>query len=482
MIRLNIEETEKIINSLNSSINLDRVIELTSDSFDHFDIEYNEEVLIQIIKASIKAKNSLYMKLSKSPFWNESKFRIELPVVAEVKPNFYQVREVFSDILSILYWEYDNIYINGERHNFYNLCYDIVHQIQTVKAGENLAREINRVTGGNISQNKTTSKALSFFINWLIENVIKKYGVEYKINGQIERINNCIARIGDLLKNKTLTKNVCYSIAFNDYMTMSNGVSWHSCHANDGCYCAGSTSYALDTTTIIVYEENDNDIFNKVWRQCYYLSDYALMYSRYYGGIEKEVIKQSALDFLKTIGLNWKKIEENENCGESLYPSFFHSKDSSAHYPDYKYNEYTIFKTNDNIDIKYNYIGSSPRCFKCGDKYHNNENRLYCEKCEGVYCAECGQFIGIDDVIHHIGGEYYCDNCVVECECCHDYVLKSDASETVDGIVCDDCIDRYYVRCEKCDNLIKEDEAVFVIGSYGWIPYCNNCSYIGRDY
>ena len=47
-----------------------------------------------------------------------------------------------------------------------------------------------------------------------------------------------------------------------DYISCSQGNSWESCHAPNGCYCAGSWSYMIDKSTFITYVEAENSRYD----------------------------------------------------------------------------------------------------------------------------------------------------------------------------------------------------------------------------
>ena len=47
----------------------------------------------------------------------------------------------------------------------------------------------------------------------------------------------------------------------------------------------------------------------------------------------------------------------------------------------------------------------------------------------------------------------------VNCEYCGKTLPKDKANEYGDVFVCDDCVSEFFVRCERCDDLVHIDEA-----------------------
>lgn len=96
-----------------------------------------------------------------------------------------------------------------------------------------------------------------------------------------ECYNRMFAKISDALSIKPLPAKLVLSLNICDFVTMSHGNSWTSCHSFErkGGWHAGSISYAMDDVTIVAYglpagtEDTDQYKERKVFRQLFMLSD-----------------------------------------------------------------------------------------------------------------------------------------------------------------------------------------------------------------
>ena len=91
---------------------------------------------------------------------------------------------------------------------------------------------------------------------------------------------------------------------------------------------------------------------------------------------------------------------------------------------------------------------------------------------EKITCADCGEEIELD-AAHEVDGSAYCDDCVVQCEDCGDYVLNGDAKTNDSGDnYCESCYDDNYVKCEACGCEVRKDRAY---SSDSGDDYCRDC-------
>ncbi|MDD6735214.1 MAG: amidoligase family protein [Clostridiales bacterium] len=93
---------------------------------------------------------------------------------------------------------------------------------------------------------------------------------------------------------------------------------------------------------------------------------------------------------------------------------------------------------------------------------------------EELVCSVCGEDLGGNSV-HELDGQLFCDRCfdeqTVECDCCHERILRDDAEGNEDIILCSHCYDYSYTNCENCGCLIRRDDANY----YDDYPYCDEC-------
>lgn len=174
--------------------------------------------------------------------------------------------------------------------------------------------------------------------------------------------NKEFAKYADMVSG--LKRDVKFFISVNplDYLTMSFGVNWGSCHSIDktnirrseynysGGYCGGTISYMLDSTSIITYVHNtmpENYETGKVYRNMFHLGgDGVLLQSRIYPQgndgctdlygefraiMQKELtailglssnhwIKRNSVGNINSYGVHYRDYNYNNSCNMS-YPA-----------------------------------------------------------------------------------------------------------------------------------------------------------------
>lgn len=176
----------------------------------------------------------------------------------------------------------------------------------------------------------------------------------------------------------------------NDFLLMSNGNSWSSCHYFGGCYCSGAVSYMGDDVTLVGYTipANENVPYSmKDWplwklpkrtRQLFMVSDYAILQSRIYPGgndnLREEYAQYVTGIYEKTFATEGERINWHYQRDIGNIETFFRSQRGATHYPDWShgYNCRIILKkdwTSPPSGPKY--IGSEPVCMVCGERHSN---------------------------------------------------------------------------------------------------------------
>lgn len=199
--------------------------------------------------------------------------------------------------------------------------------------------------------------------------------------------NKVFAEYADMVSD--LKRKMQFIISLNplDYLTMSNGVNWKSCHnIFDGCYKAGTISYMLDTTSIITFvvEKINNDIHKipKVYRQMYHYKDNLFVQSRLYpqgndgatnlyDKFREYVIKEFS-SLIKTNG-EWTYERGTRACTT-------HINSIGKHYHDYEYNNDCgiFYPTNKRSDIcgLVMTVGHRTICVNCGQEFDERARYL----------------------------------------------------------------------------------------------------------
>ena len=203
--------------------------------------------------------------------------------------------------------------------------------------------------------------------------------------------NKVFAEYADMVSD--LKRKMQFIISLNplDYLTMSNGVNWKSCHhILDGCYKAGTISYMLDATSIITFvvQGINDDIHKipKVYRQMYHYKDNLFIQSRLYpqgndgaANLYEKFREFMIKEFSSLLGANgeWMYINGCIHCANHIHSV-------GKHYPDYKYNKnvgifYPVSKKSDIQNLKMT-VGHETICVNCGHTFDDSARLLvhYC--------------------------------------------------------------------------------------------------------
>lgn len=209
--------------------------------------------------------------------------------------------------------------------------------------------------------------------------------------------NKLFAEYADMVSD--LKRKMQFVISLNplDYLTMSNGVNWKSCHnIHDGCYKAGTVSYMLDTTSIITFvvREINDDIHKipKVYRQMYHYKDGLFVQSRLYpqgndgatnlyDQFRGYVIKE--FSGLLRVNGEWIYERGRDKCDA-------HVNSDGKHYRDYVYNDDAgiFYPTNKGAEVDglKMTVGHESICVNCGRTFDDGSRYLaHQPRCLYVY-------------------------------------------------------------------------------------------------
>ena len=199
--------------------------------------------------------------------------------------------------------------------------------------------------------------------------------------------NKVFAEYADMVSD--LKRKMQFIISLNplDYLTMSNGVNWKSCHnILDGCYKAGTISYMLDATSIITFvvQGINDDIYKipKVYRQMYHYKDNLFVQSRLYPqgndgatDLYEKFRGFMIKEFSNLLGVNGEWTYKN---GPIYCTS--HINSVGKHYRDYNYNEDVgiFYPTSKESDIQYlkMTVGHETICANCGHTFDDRARYL----------------------------------------------------------------------------------------------------------
>lgn len=301
--------------------------------------------------------------------------------------------------------------------------------------------------------------------------------------------NREFAKYADALNPLQITRHTVLSVNPLDYLTMSFGNSWASCHTIDkenkrnmpnsyeGMYSSGTVSYMLDKPSMVFYtvdaSYNGNDFWNepKINRQMFHWGEEKLVQGRLY---------PQDNDGDNSVYTPYREIVQNIMSELFEFPNLWTvAKGTSAagryvcsygtHYRDYdNYDNCTLSRIKGSENEKYINVGHDPICIKCGNEHDIQENISCCAR--KVTCAECGCEIDEDEA-RYIDGEYYCDDCSFWCDCCDEYRVGV-ATEVRGGrTVCSSCIEDHYTFCDDCEEYVRNRYINEINGEH----ICNEC-------
>ena len=305
----------------------------------------------------------------------------------------------------------------------------------------------NLKTLGAVPGMKVSRIVNKFFKNYGFDKIVNKLkNVEYDANGTPhERVkdygwNMQFSAYADSINPYCIKRHTIISINLVDYLTMSHGNSWSSCHDIDktgkrrvdinhnysGMYCSGTLSYALDESSLIMYTVDDsyngNDfcLQDKINRCVFCVGEDKILQSRVYpDGRESNGVTSMAMQFraimqkiiAECVGENnlWDLVSGRKACYDVTISE-------GTHYRDYvEYDDGCVMFLK-RAGVKRNMnkitIGHYPICPCCGEE-HEIHGDLCCSDCgDSTVCNYCGREIEATDydvVRDEDTGNWYCD-------------------------------------------------------------------------
>lgn len=223
--------------------------------------------------------------------------------------------------------------------------------------------------------------------------VCAHYGID-----KASAYNKLFAQYADLVT--TAARSLYFVISLNplDYLTMSNGVNWTSCHritsnnGSGGLAAGGCMSYMLDNCSIITYvvDSINEPIHNtgKIYRQMYYYGDDLFIQSRLYpqGNDGATNLYDKFRYFMQEEFAELLNVENTENWTHSRGVVNNFSENVGFHYPDAGYHSecgvfYPTEKESKMLRHKKITIGNVSYCCYCG-KEQGTRSRLSHMDCD----------------------------------------------------------------------------------------------------
>lgn len=504
---------------------------------------YKEKVLQDIINLWEEQKQPLFRILSKHPNWVDGKCYIhfdanykrtfDLDVLREFANWVYRTIsysvlpeevENFKDKAKELMTEnYKNCILQYHSHAeiITKFFYTILDLISSSKVDKEMEEWM--------SQHYPELKCKE---GQKISRLINKYCTKIGLD-KLEGYNREFAKCADGLNPVSIKRHTVISLNPVDYLMMSNGNSWASCHTidtlniedrsngYDGCYCGGTMSYMLDPSSFVYYTVDgsaDGENLEKEYktlRQMFHYCDYKLLQARLY---PQSNDSNASTELKANIRAIMQKIFADSLGIDNLwtvttkYEEYVQTDPNSLHYKDY--NEYRCYMSYPKgMELNFTntiYIGHETLCIECGGQvvYGNTINCCSGRPENSDTCYDCGGYYHPNDLYYcNYDGEYRCCDCCVWSDTMESYI-SSDAAVRVDDdyvteweadhssnifwcehceeyhftdveryviqdtqeTVCENCIDNYY-HCEKCD----EYYSVPLVTADNGEEYCPEC-------
>lgn len=459
---------------------MERIIDtLRANAYTQYDWDWN--ICKRIEAFCLDSKSELIDLLSKHPLWDAENYRIHF------NTDFNRVRDTEAAAISA-----------------YKLLFEISSWLMTFSALDERATALYHVTRDLLGDNRHLFTAASGIIESSdagyvtlltrypemrlhagakctksLLKILRQYGYEdpeiFTDAEALTRFRRLYAEYADAMTPLSVTRHTVLSVNPNDFLLMSNGVSWQSCHdiRHDGCYQGGCWSYAYDRQTMIFYtldaEVADEDITyaKKIYRQLYHWNGSLLYGARLYPQSNdvnaeseyrafREVVEQIIATCLDAPNL-WKKADHADFASYGVhYRDYNQSYCSDLHA--YHLSSMPI-ETNEFI------IGSGdPICPVCGDSLVNEECDE--EEAEHIVCLKCA------------------DKDMRECDRCGDVVSEDELTylDRYNRYVCNYCLDNHYYWSSVMHCYLDDYEAEAFTDKYGCTEYATEDWLRDNDY
>ena len=343
---------------------------------------------------------------------------------------------------------------------------------------------------------------------------------------KLEGYQREFAKYADSLSPITIKRHTVLSVNPLDYLTMSFGNSWASCHTIDkankrgmpnnysGCYSSGTISYMLDKVSMVFYTVdsayNGNEYWNepKINRQMFHYGEDKLIQGRLY---------PQDNDGMSALYTQYRNVVQDLISTMFDFPNLWHTKKGTSaasqyiysygtHYRDYESYGNCTLSTRTGIENKACIVvGHDPICVECGHGHDVAESINCCNY--GYICSDCGCRILDDEDLIWVDGNCYCNECAFWCDNCESYHVGEchyvrhgsygryvcdecynedyavcphcgvphykqymNYVRSSDTYVCDDCLS-LYTRCDDCENLVLGTEVYITKDG----TFCEEC-------
>ncbi len=455
---------------------------------DEYDYEYTTSALNKIINTWAENKAPLLEAFKNHPNYIPDQYCIAFSTNYNREVNVAASERFSSYLCGVIEWACDNVPVEHTRkYPYYEMTCNISDHIYYFLTG--LHHHAHRVLFDD--EYEILARHLPEIhphIGEKMSRVVNRICTYFGYNKHPD-YNKEFAKYADSLSPLTIRRHTIISLNPLDYLTMSFGNSWASCHTIDkhnkrhmpnsyeGQYSSGTMSYMLDPSSIVLYtvdasyEGTEYHTQPKINRQMFHYGKDKLVQGRLYpqsndGNAEeytmyRQIVQQVIAECFNFPNL-WSVSKGAENANKYI-------ETHGTHYEDYYHFNSCTLSRNKNCPNEETFrVGHNPICIECGYEHDTSEN-INCCRANERYCEGCGCVMDEDDS-YYVDGEYYCRDCVHYCSCCHEYHRDEEHYiDSEDAYVCDNCFDEYYTDCEECGNGVDRTETYRVFNDdHGW--------------
>ena len=487
----NEEETKMNVKAVITDEERETLLKNMEGLLAEYDYEYTRDALNKIVDTWATNKADLITAFKRHPNYMEGKFMIVFSHAFNRKQDLDAIRSFRTWLL-----QYDTVmavrqFMPSEMRDYVvrygkklpdNLFTFVNNLASTIDqySSEELATRLNEVCPDiHAHKGQKMSRIVNKLLSYIGYNNLPDY-------------NKWFAKYADALNPLQIVRHTALSINPLDYLTMSFGNSWASCHTIDkrnkrhmpnsyeGMYSSGTVSYMLDGTSMVFYtvdaSYDGNDFWNepKINRQMFHWGEDKLVQGRLYPQDNdgdacaytpnREIVQKIMSEIFEFPNL-WTVSKGTGAAGRYIYSE-------GTHYRDYNnYDNCTLSRPKESTNENYLTVGHMPICIECGEEHETEENINCCRY--GYTCTHCGCRIRDEEDVRWVDGEPYCDECVSWCDCCDEYVV-GDTTEVASGrYVCDSCLSAHYRQCIECGEWHRIRRVTYVDSVEDYV--CDDC-------
>lgn len=458
--------------------------------FDKYQIDgtYADEGINKNLDTWYTNKTYLRNLFRQSPLWDDENQAIVVDRTVTIKCSADTMRSTYSNLFDGL--DYNLNLSNDSRTLLKNIAYQLEDVYlncgklnsaiiaDIVRDSDNIRKHISSAMRDGVSITRIVNKICSELV--LADGSVFD-ATTYNSNGWSYQA--IYAKFSDACHDREAAERVTISIHPCDFLLMSNGNSWSSCHfinsngifhenastSYHGAYKAGCLSYMLDEPSFIVstLPAKASEPYYDVPKQsricCQYTNGILVCGKRYPNNSNDA--RADIRNFIEGIiaGVEGQPHRWKVSHNVDRIADFVTTGCNSLHYRDYEYDAQhpAIAALKSMVEFDFDApakltIGHESYCVHCGTRLRD-ASKIECSKHDHIVrCAHCGKVItsGVESFTYD--GDTYCGDCGVMCDYHGVLEPKTIACHDIgDGrMVCDDAI-KYYAACAKCGTMHK---------------------------